>query len=187
MKKLRWLTHLKAAVLTHVPIPASCWCMGSSYDCEQRYNNLPAIMLRGPEWYIGLVNQKIQALRFMVRQVKLRSLGTSIWYDCSWSNWRSGMREGLKLKAWLPGGASTYLQTLLIYQWMQTLLWKPFGNMFVDGGRWNSMYGIRNLEEFFARESCGFCTPWVCHGLLKRLKHLRQVKVRHRSFTRVNS
>ena len=43
---------------THVPNrhSQSCRCLGrpTIVNNVETYNNLPAIMLRGPEWYIGL-------------------------------------------------------------------------------------------------------------------------------------
>lgn len=74
---------------TKPPFPqvAGAWGRPTIVNNVETYNNLPAIMLRGPEWYIGLSagKSKIRALKFMVHRVKLnsRSLGIAIWYNCA--------------------------------------------------------------------------------------------------------
>lgn len=79
---------------------------------------------------------------------------------------RGGMRDGLKLKAWQPGGAGTDFLT-------EDHLDLPmdFGTIAKAGSRLGTALAMavdneinmvsltRNLEEFFARESCGWCTP----------------------------
>ena len=77
-----------------------------------------------------------------------------------------GMRDGLKLKAWLPGGASTdFLAAEHIDLPMDAESIMKAGSrlgtcllMVVDETQC-MVSATRNLEEFFARESCGFCTP----------------------------
>ncbi|HUP93126.1 MAG TPA: NADH-ubiquinone oxidoreductase-F iron-sulfur binding region domain-containing protein, partial [Solimonas sp.] len=77
-----------------------------------------------------------------------------------------GMKDGLKLKAWLPGGAST---DFLTEQHLDLAM--DFDTIAKAGSRMgtglltvvddkHSMVSVvRNLEEFFSRESCGWCTP----------------------------
>src|SRR5690606_5464482 len=89
-----------------------------------------------------------------------------------------GMRDGLKLKAWLPGGASTdFLAAEHIDLPMDAESIMKAGSrlgtcllMVVDETQC-MVSATRNLEEFFARESCGFCTP--CRdGLPRAVKAL---------------
>ena len=76
------------------------------------------------------------------------------------------MQDGLKLKAWQPGGAGTDFLTDAHLD-----LPMDFANIAKAGSRLGTalamavddkinMVGLtRNIEEFFARESCGWCTP----------------------------
>jgi NADH-quinone oxidoreductase subunit F len=76
------------------------------------------------------------------------------------------MRNGLKLKCWLPGGAST---DFLMPEHLDLAM--DFDTIARAGSRLGTglvtvvdttqdiIPVLRNLEEFFARESCGWCTP----------------------------
>lgn len=92
------------------------------------------------------------------------------------------MRDGLKLKAWLPGGASTdFLAAEHIDLPMDAESIMKAGSrlgtcllMVVDETQC-MVSATRNLEEFFARESCGFCTP--CRdGLPWAVKALKAIE-----------
>jgi NADH-quinone oxidoreductase subunit F len=81
-------------------------------------------------------------------------------------DYAGGMREGYRLKAWQPGGAGTgfllpgHLDTPL-YAAGIAKVGTRLGTglaMAVDEGV-NMVGLLRNMEEFFSRESCGFCTP----------------------------
>jgi NADH-quinone oxidoreductase subunit F len=77
-----------------------------------------------------------------------------------------GMKEGLELKCWLPGGAST---DFLMPEHLDLAM--DFDTIAKAGSRMGTglltvvdttqsiIPVVRNLEEFFARESCGWCTP----------------------------
>lgn len=77
-----------------------------------------------------------------------------------------GMKGDLKLKCWLPGGAST---DFLLPEHLDLAL--DFDTIAKAGSRMGTglltvvddsrsiVSVVRNLEEFFARESCGWCTP----------------------------
>jgi len=91
-----------------------------------------------------------------------------------------GMRNGRPPKAWLPGGAST---DFLLAQHLDLAMdYATIGNagsrlgtglMTVVADDQSMVAACRNLEEFFARESCGFCTP--CRdGLPWTVKILRE-------------
>ena len=77
-----------------------------------------------------------------------------------------GMREGLALKGFLPGGASTdfllpeHLDLRMDYDTiMQAGSRMGTGTMIIMDDKTCPVAMVRNLEMFFARESCGFCTP----------------------------
>jgi NADH-quinone oxidoreductase subunit F len=70
------------------------------------------------------------------------------------------------LKCWLPGGASTdfllpeHLDLAMDYDTiMKAGSRMGTGLIMVVDDKQNMVSVVRNLEEFFARESCGWCTP----------------------------
>lgn len=97
-------------------------------------------------------------------------------------DYAGGMRDGLKFKAWQPGGAGTDFLTEAHLD-----LPMEFESIGKAGSRLgtalamavdheiNMVSLVRNLEEFFARESCGWCTP--CRdGLPWSVKILRALE-----------
>lgn len=77
-----------------------------------------------------------------------------------------GMREGYGFRGLLPGGASTdflvaeHLDTPMDFDSIQALGGRMgTGTMIVLDDRTCPVAMLRNLEHFFAQESCGWCTP----------------------------
>lgn len=77
-----------------------------------------------------------------------------------------GMADGYELKGFLPGGASTdfltadHLDLPMEYEAvMQAGSRMGTGTLIILDDRSCPVGMIANLEKFFARESCGFCTP----------------------------
>lgn len=77
-----------------------------------------------------------------------------------------GMQSGYQLKGFLPGGGSTdfllpeHLDLPMDYEpVMKAGSRMGTGTMIILDDRTCSVGFVRNLEMFFARESCGFCTP----------------------------
>jgi NADH-quinone oxidoreductase subunit F len=77
-----------------------------------------------------------------------------------------GMQHGRTLKAWLPGGASTdfllpeHLDLAMDYETIAKAGSRMgTGLTTVVADNQSMVSAVRNLEEFFARESCGWCTP----------------------------
>ena len=77
-----------------------------------------------------------------------------------------GMQDGYELKAFLPGGGSTdfllpeHLDLPMDYDpIMKAGSRMGTGTMIFLDDRACPVGMVRNLEMFFARESCGFCTP----------------------------
>lgn len=114
---------------TKPPFPqvAGAWGRPTIVNNVETYNNLPAIMLRGPEWYIGLSAGKSKDPGTKIYGASGKVKFPGLWELPFGTTAREvieehagGMRDGLKLKAWLPGGASTdfYRRIPLIYQWM---------------------------------------------------------------------
>ena len=81
-------------------------------------------------------------------------------------NYAGGLQDGLQLKTFLPGGGSTplllpeHLDTPMDYTEIGKLGSRlGTGNMIAIDDQINFIGVIKNLEHFFAQESCGFCTP----------------------------
>jgi len=146
--------------------------------------NVPHIVLRGPEWYaqIGTRNSTGPKIFCVSGHVKAPGnyevpLGTTlreIIYDHA-----GGIRDDGKLKAIIPGGASTPMLTaehLDIQMDFESLA--AVGSMLGTGGivAMDEDTCIVNatlrLSRFFARESCGKCTP--CRVGTQRLVDILQ-------------
>src|SRR5699024_2718413 len=77
-----------------------------------------------------------------------------------------GMRDGFQLRGLLPGGASTdflteeHLDVLMDFDSVQAVGSRlGTGTMIILDDRTCPVGMVRNLEHFFAQESCGWCTP----------------------------
>src|SRR3546814_5735289 len=77
-----------------------------------------------------------------------------------------GMKDGYQLKCWLPGGASTdflmpeHLDLAMDFDTIAKAGSRMgTGLLTVVDHKQNMISVVRNLEEFFSRESCGWCTP----------------------------
>ena len=77
-----------------------------------------------------------------------------------------GMQDGVRFRGVLPGGASTdflvddHLDVAMDYESVQKAGSRlGTGTMIVLDDRTCPVGMVRNLEEFFAQESCGWCTP----------------------------
>lgn len=160
---------------TKPPFPqvAGAWGRPTIVNNVETFNNLPSIMLRGAEWYINLSahkskdpGTKIYGASGKVRFPGLWELPFGTTAREVIEEYAGGMRDGLTLKAWLPGGASTDFLTAdhLDVPMDADSIMKAGSRlgtcllMVVDETQ--CMVALnRNLQEFFARESCGWCTP----------------------------
>jgi NADH-quinone oxidoreductase subunit F len=146
--------------------------------------NLPHICLHGIDWYKSLgkaidAGTKIYGVSGKVVSPKAIELpmGTSareIIYEHG-----EGLKDGLKLRAFMPGGASTdflteeFLDVPMDYSSMAKRRTRMgTGTIIVIDDQTCPVALIANLLLFFKRESCGFCTPcreglsWVHETLM---------------------
>lgn len=134
---------------------------------------MPAIIAHGKEWYLGLsegkskdAGTKLMGFSGRVNNPGLWELPFGITAREILEDYAGGMREGLTLKAWQPGGAGTDFLTEAHLD-----LAMDFDSIAKAGSRLGTALAMavdhkinmvsltRNLEQFFARESCGWCTP----------------------------
>ena len=133
--------------------------------------NVPHILARGAGWYRGLSTSEDAGTKLYGVSGKVRRPG--LWELPIGATGREiveeragGMCDGLALKGFLPGGAST---DFLTAEQLDVPL--DFGSCERAGSRLGTgtlivlddgtcpVGMVHNLERFFAQESCGWCTP----------------------------
>ncbi|CFU85890.1 NADH-quinone oxidoreductase subunit NuoF [Yersinia pseudotuberculosis] len=173
------------------PFPASSgvWGKPTCVNNVETLCNVPAIIEHGVEWYQGITagksndaGTKLMGFSGRVKNPGLWELPFGITAREILEDYAGGMRDGLKFKAWQPGGAGTDFLTADHLD-----LPMDFENIAKAGSRLGTALAmavdheigmvslVRNLEEFFSRESCGWCTP--CRdGLPWSVKILRALE-----------
>jgi NADH-quinone oxidoreductase subunit F len=157
------------------PFPqiAGLWGKPTVVNNVETLSNIPHIVLRGAAWFQGLSQGKSKDAGTKLYGVSGRAKRPGCWELPFGTSARElleehagGMKDGLKLKCWLPGGASTDFlmpQHLDLAMDFDTIAKAGSrmgtGLMTVVDDKQNIVSVVRNLEEFFARESCGWCTP----------------------------
>ncbi|MFQ2107696.1 NADH-quinone oxidoreductase subunit NuoF [Aeromonas rivipollensis] len=173
------------------PFPAvsGVWGKPTCVNNVETLCNVPAIIGNGVEWYQGLAlpgsedhGTKLMGFSGKVNNPGLWELPFGITARELFENYAGGMKSGYRLKAWQPGGAGT---GFLLPEHLDAQMYA--GGIGKVGTRMGTglamavddsinMVGLlRNMEEFFARESCGWCTP--CRdGLPWSVKILRALE-----------
>lgn len=166
------------------PFPAikGLWGQPTVVNNVETLANIPAIIDRGPSWWQGLAatpeaaGTKLFCISGHVAKTECielplgTTLGAIIDGPCG------GMRPGSSFKACIPGGASTpYFTT---EHWQVPMDFDPVvkagsrlgtGGIVVFDQNTCMVAATLNLIRFFARESCGWCTP--CREGLPFVQH----------------
>lgn len=153
------------------PPASGAWGRPTIVNNVETLCNVPAIVRNGAQWYhdLGLTEDsgtKIYGISGRVKQPGLWELpmGTPIreLVDVH----AGGMQEGYKLRGVLPGGASTdylveeHFDLPMDYKTIQDAGSRMgTGTMILMDDSICPVDMARNLQHFFAQESCGFCTP----------------------------
>lgn len=133
--------------------------------------NIPHIVNKGPEWYkrlsrTGDSGTKLYGVSGKVKRPGAWELPMGVTMRELIEEHAGGMLDGFKFKGALPGGAST---DFLVEQHLDVKM--DYTNVSAAGSRLGTgtivilddhtcpVGFVRNLEHFFAQESCGFCTP----------------------------
>src|SRR5690348_2017649 len=133
--------------------------------------NLPHIVNHGSDWFKALswtsdAGTKLYGASGKVKRAGLWELpmGTSIRELLE--EHAGGMRNGVKFRGVLPGGASTdflteeHLDVKMDFTEVQKVGSRMgTGTMIVLDDQTCPVGMVWNLEDFFAQESCGWCTP----------------------------
>jgi NADH-quinone oxidoreductase subunit F len=158
---------------TKPPYAVTCgtWGRPTTVDNVETVANLPGIVSNGPEWFkkLSLTEEggtKIYGVSGKVKRPGWWELpmGTTIGEVIE--NYAGGMSEGHKLKGLLPGGASTsfltdkHLDVKMDFASMaKSGSGLGTGTMTILDDKSCPVGFVGNLENFFARSSCGLCTP----------------------------
>ena len=133
--------------------------------------NLPGIMAWGIDWYRSLTRGNDHGTKMFGVSGKVRTpgcwelpLGTPIRELIE--VYAGGMKDGLELRGFLPGGGSTdfmlpeHLDLKLDYDDIAKAGSRlATGTMIVLDDKTCPVGMVGNLMTFFSQESCGFCTP----------------------------
>jgi len=133
--------------------------------------NIHHIIERGAEWFqsLGLTEDSGTKLYGVSGRVKNPGcwelpMGTPIREIIE--DYAGGMEDGFKLRGFLPGGGSTdfltndHLDLAMDYDTIGKAGSRMgTGTMIILDDKTCPVGFVKNLVEFFARESCGFCTP----------------------------
>jgi NADH-quinone oxidoreductase subunit F len=149
--------------------------------------SVPPILVHGPQWYLGLGRTaeggtKIYSVSGKVNHPGVWELPIGITIREVVEQYAGGMQAGLKLRAVIPGGASSgfVLEKELDTPLDITSLEKVgsrlgTGTMIVLDDQTCPVAMVRNLEQFYAAESCGWCTP-CREGLPWVVELLREIE-----------
>jgi NADH-quinone oxidoreductase subunit F len=155
------------------PFPAQSGLFGKPTVVNniETISNVPHLLHYGADWFRSLSKSKDSGTKLFGASGKVKKPGT--WELPMGTPAREllevhagGMRDGLKLKAWLPGGASTdfllpeHLDLPMDFDSIGKAGSRMgTGQMIVLDDQTSLLGMVRNLEKFFAQESCGWCTP----------------------------
>lgn len=170
------------------PGQSGAWGKPTVVNNVETLCNVPTVITQGAKWYQALSGDRSDDGGTKLYGVSGKVNRTGLWElpmgttGAELMELAGGVRDGRAVKAWLPGGGST---GFLLPEHLELPL--DFDSIGKEGSRLGtglltivtedqSMVGLmRNLEEFFARESCGWCTP--CRdGLPWTVKLLRALE-----------
>ncbi|CAL4320174.1 NADH-quinone oxidoreductase subunit F [Buchnera aphidicola (Protaphis terricola)] len=182
------------------PFPAvfGLWGRPTCVNNVETLSNVPSIVLNGSSWYKNLSKSfdngtKLMGFSGNVNNPGVWELPFGITAREILEDYALGMKPGLFLKAWQPGGAGTdfLLEKHLDLSMDFSTILKAGSrlgtalSMAVDN-KINMVSLVYNIEKFFARESCGLCTPcreglpWIVkilNSLKKKEGRYRDIKI----------
>jgi NADH-quinone oxidoreductase subunit F len=157
------------------PFPqiAGLWGKPTIINNVETLCNIPHIIMRGADWFKRLSQGKSTDSGTKLYGISGRAKRTGVWELPIGTSAREileehagGMADGYQLKCWLPGGASTdfllpeHLDLAMDFDTIAKAGSRMgTGLLTVIDDKQNIISVVRNLEQFFARESCGWCTP----------------------------
>jgi NADH-quinone oxidoreductase subunit F len=167
------------------PYPQLCglWGQPTIVNNTETLCNVMHIVNRGAEWFQKLSRSgdggtKLYGVSGRVKRPGLWELPLGATLREVFEERAGGMRDGFQFRGIIPGGASTdflvaeHFDTKLDYDSVQQAGSRlGTGNMIVLDDRTCPVAMVANMEQFFAQESCGWCTPcreglpWIAETL----------------------
>jgi NADH-quinone oxidoreductase subunit F len=153
------------------PPQSGLWGRPSNVNNVETLCSVPHIIARGAEWYVGLSRSddggtKLYGASGKVRRPGIYELPLGTTMGEVLHEHAGGMRNGAGFRGLLPGGASTgfltdeHLDVPLDFEKTEEAGSRlGTGTLVVLDDRSCPVGMLHNLEKFFARESCGWCTP----------------------------
>lgn len=155
------------------PFPAvsGLWGKPTIVNNVETFCNVPHIVNHGAEWFKSLSHTAEGGTKIYGVSGKVKHpgawelpLGTSVRELLE--EHAGGVRDGLKFRGVIPGGASTeflleeHLDVKMDFESVQKAGSRlGTGTMIVMDDQTCPVGLVHNLERFFAQESCGWCTP----------------------------
>jgi NADH-quinone oxidoreductase subunit F len=155
------------------PYPQVCglWGKPTVVNNVETLCNVPQIVNKGAEWFKSLSHTsdggtKLYGVSGKVKRPGLWELPMGTTIREILEDYAGGMRDGLRLRGLLPGGASTdfltedHLDVQMDFDSVEKAGSRlGTGTIIVLDDKTCPVGMTRNLEHFFAQESCGWCTP----------------------------
>lgn len=153
------------------PQISGLWGKPTVVNNAETFSNIPHIILHGAEWYKGLSRTtdggtKIYGMSGRVKKPGLWELPMGTTIREILEGRAGGMQGGYELRYLIPGGASTEFLTAEHLDVKMDFDSVPkvgsrmgTGTLIVIDDKTCPIGVLHNLEKFFARESCGWCTP----------------------------
>ena len=155
------------------PFPQVCGLFGKPtiVNNVETIANIPHIVNNGPEWYRSLSasndsGTKLYGVSGRVRKPGAWELPMGVTIRELIEGHAGGMKDGYQFRGVIPGGASTdflisdHLDVRMDFDSvMKAGSRLGTGTMIVLDDRTCPVGFVHNLTKFFARESCGWCTP----------------------------
>ena len=153
------------------PPVAGLWGKPTTVNNVETLCNIPHIVNNGSSWFRQLSRTKDGGTKLYgasgrVKRPGLWELPMGTTAREILEDYAGGMRQGFRFRGLLPGGASTeflteeHLDVQMDFNEVQKAGSRlGTGTMIVLDDRTCPVGMVRNLEHFFAQESCGWCTP----------------------------
>ncbi len=176
------------------PFPQVCGLFGKPtiVNNAETIANIPHIVNNGPDWFKGLSTStdggtKLYGVSGRVKKPGVWELPMGVTIRELLEEHAGGMQDGYAFRGVIPGGASTdflmkdHLDVKMDFDSvMKAGSRMGTGTMIVLDDKTCPVGFVHNLMKFFARESCGWCTP--CRdGLPWTEKILRAIEERSRA------
>jgi NADH-quinone oxidoreductase subunit F len=153
------------------PLVSGLWGQPTVINNVETLCNVPHILHYGVAWYQSLgrgvdKGSKLFGVSGRVRRPGLWELPMGTQIREIIEEQAGGMQDGYQLRGFLPGGASTdfllpaHLDVLMDYEAVAKAGSRMgTGSIIVLDDKTCPVRMLLNLQQFFAQESCGWCTP----------------------------